>query len=102
MRGLFMSIESSAAAVLSSTYNTGFQVAPPPIDLYTPRSFEGIYKAPCAAAETMLGSFGSMTMRAMCCVASSPIFFHVLPTSVDRSEEHTSELQSPYVISYAV
>src|SRR6185436_6835681 len=79
MRGLLMSIESSDAPVLSSTYKTFFHVAPPSVDLYRPRSFDLLYKAPCAATKTMFGFFGSTTMREMCWLDSSPIFFHVLP-----------------------
>ncbi len=41
MRGLVASIDSSAAPVLSSTQSTFFHVAPPSVDLNTPRSGDG-------------------------------------------------------------
>src|ERR1051325_7578649 len=40
--------------------------------------------------------------RAVFCMTTPRIQLHPYGTSDNRSEEHTSELQSPYVISYAV
>src|ERR1019366_753067 len=60
-----------------------FQVAPPSVVLYRPRSAFDFHAAPSAATYTVFGSRGCTTMRPMCCVFSSPMNFQVRPPSVD-------------------
>src|SRR5439155_12273650 len=59
------------------------QVLPPSAVLYTPRSGFAPHKCPSAATYTTSGFFGWITIRPMCRVASSPIFFQVFPPSRD-------------------
>src|SRR5262245_4068637 len=73
----------SVAPVLSSTFSTCFQVVPPSVVLYTPRSPPGPQSDPVAATRTVLLSSGSITMRAIARELGRPMFFHDVPPSVD-------------------
>ena len=83
MRGLFMSIESDEIPVLSLMYSTFFQVAPPSVDLNTPRSLFGPCTVPCPATYTRSGFEGCTAMSEIWRVFSNPMFFQVFPASVD-------------------
>jgi hypothetical protein len=77
-----MSIDSSDAPVLSSTNKTFPGRAA--VDGFVDTAFfRAAVQRALRCDQTIFGFFGSTTMREMCCVASSPIFFHVLPASVD-------------------
>src|SRR5947199_6147089 len=74
---------TSLTPVSSLIFSTCDQVLPPSAVLYTPRSGFAPHKCPSAATYTTSGFFGWITIRPMCRVASSPIFFQVFPPSTD-------------------
>src|SRR5213078_4633286 len=74
---------TSLTPVSSLIFSTCDQVLPPSAVLYTPRSGFAPHKCPSAATYTTAGFFGWITIRPMCRVASSPIFFQVFPPSRD-------------------
>src|SRR5437868_60027 len=59
------------------------QVAPPSLDIKTPRSGFGPQRSPSAATYRMSGFDGCTTIRPMWKVSFRPICFHVLPASMD-------------------
>src|SRR5438445_3700572 len=81
--GLSGSMATSLTPVSSLIFSTCDQVLPPSAVLYTPRSGFAPHKCPSAATYTTSGFFGWITIRPMCRVASSPIFFQVFPPSRD-------------------
>src|SRR6267142_1694827 len=81
--GLSGSMAMSLTPVSSLIFRTCDQLLPPSLVLYTPRSGFGPHKCPSAATYTTSEFFAWTTIRPMCRVASSPIFFHVFPPSSD-------------------
>src|SRR5487761_14979 len=81
--GLDGSIAMLMAPVPSFTYRIFFQVLPPSAVLNTPRSGLDANKWPSAATYTTSGSWGSTRIQLMMWVSPSPMYFHVLPPSVD-------------------
>ena len=80
--GSAMEMATSLAPVSSSPLSTCFQVSPPSVVLYTPRSPPGPKSGPVAATNTMFSLVGCRTMRLMCLLLGSPISANVLPPSV--------------------
>ena len=83
MFGSVADITRSFAPVSSSPLRTCFQLFPPSVVLYTPRSPPGPNSGPVAATSTTSLLVGWMTMRLMCFDCGSPIIAKVLPPSVD-------------------
>ena len=83
MFGSVADITSSFAPVSSSTVSTCFQLLPPSVVLYTPRSPPGPNNGPVAATNTTSLLVGCMTIRLMCFDCGNPIIANVLPPSVD-------------------
>ena len=69
--------------VFSLTLRILFQVLPPSVVLYRPRSPPGPQSGPCAATYTMSESFGSIRILPMCSDVFRPTFCHELPPSTD-------------------
>ena len=76
-------IRMSMTPVLSSTYRTLFHVLPPSVVLNRPRSSFGPYSRPSAPTYTMSGFFGWTTILPIWNDFFRPMFFQVLPPSVD-------------------
>ena len=81
--GWFGSIEMPEHPVFGSTKSDLSHVAPPSLVLYTPRSCCGAVTRPMTHAYTMFGFVGCTMMRPMRPASGRPMFFHVLPASVD-------------------
>src|SRR5579875_245820 len=81
--GLPGSMLSPLQPVCSLTKSVRFHVLPPSVVRNTPRSCCGLLPRPSAHTSTSSGFFGSIAMRAMRPVFSSPMCCHVLPASVD-------------------
>src|SRR5271157_1288548 len=80
--GLPGSMATSVNPVSGSMYLDFFQVWPPSVDLYRPRSALGPKRCPPAATYTVLGSVESTTMRPIDCVSSRPRCVQWSPPSV--------------------
>ena len=77
MRGLFTSIDRSAAPVLSLRNSTFFHVVPPSVVRNTPRSGEGPNACPSDDTNAMSGLEGCTRSAVICCVFPSPRAVHV-------------------------
>src|SRR3954468_23405310 len=73
----------SVMPVFSLILKTAFQVFPPSVVLYRPRSPPGDQSGPCDATYTTAELRGSIRIFAMCSEFFSPTFVHVFPASVD-------------------
>src|SRR5258708_22025172 len=82
-RGFPGSKQRSTAPVTLSLNKTFFHVRPPSVDRNTPRSSFGPTGCPTAATSTRSGLRGSIRIRPICLVSSSPRCCHVSPASVD-------------------
>src|SRR5208283_1748901 len=76
-------ISRSAAPTESETNSTFFQVLPPSVERYTPRSLFGAKGLPSAATYTKSGLPGSTRTVAICPTSRKPENAHVFPASVD-------------------
>ena len=74
---------TSTAPTFSPLYSTFFQLAPPSVDLKTPRSAFGAYRCPIAATNSTFAFLGSTAIFPMCCVSASPMCFQLFPASMD-------------------
>ena len=84
MRGLFTSIDRSAAPVLSFRNRTFFQVAPPSVVRNTPRSGDGPKAWPSDVTNATSGLVGCTRSDVICCALAKPRGVHVCPPSVER------------------
>jgi len=91
-RGFDGFIAMSEQPVFSSTKSVRCHVLPPSAVRKTPRSSCGPYAWPTAHAITTSGLVGSISMRAMRPVFSSPISVHVRPASVDLNMPAPTEM----------
>ncbi len=82
MSGLRGSTSKSVTPVFSVIVKAAFQVAPPSVVLYKPRSPPAENNGPCAATQTTFELRGSTQILPICSEFGSPAFFHVLPASV--------------------
>src|SRR5581483_2125654 len=82
--GLRGSSTTSVTPVFSLMDSTHFQVLPPSVVLYRPRSPPGPHSGPCAATYTTSELRGSRRILPMCSDLSSPTFFQDLPPSSER------------------
>src|SRR5713226_4398099 len=82
-RGFPGSKQRSTDPVSLFLNKTFFHVRPPSADRNTPRSSFGPKACPIAATSTRSGLRGSIRIRPICLVSSSPRCCHVSPASVD-------------------
>src|SRR5436305_9185554 len=83
MSGLRGSTSKSVTPVFSLMVSDAFQVAPPSVDLYRPRSPPGEKSGPCDATQMVLELRGSIQILAMCSELGRPMLRQVRPASVD-------------------
>src|SRR5438105_1179331 len=75
-------ISISTTPVLLSMNRVCFQVLPPSVVLYMPRSLLGEYKCPCTATQAVLLSVGCNNILPIWCDSGKPRYCQVLPLLV--------------------